>query len=118
MSHLVLAKSWSLPVLEKIINPTSASQRIDNSFAFLSNPFLLFEKVTCLLVELSIRRITIFPLPIFLSFYKSNLLKLGFSPFQFKYQQLPNQSSTLYANFKEDYRFDHVHTTSNRSSNI
>nr|AFK48027.1 unknown [Lotus japonicus] len=35
-------------------SPTWASQRMANSLAFLINPFLLFEKVTCLLVELSI----------------------------------------------------------------
>lgn len=45
------------------MSPTSASQRMANSLAFFSRPFLLLEKVTCLLVELSILRITIFPLP-------------------------------------------------------
>ena len=54
-----------MPVQENTINPTSASQRIDSSLAFFINPFLLFEKVTCLFVELSILRIAIFPLPIF-----------------------------------------------------
>lgn len=48
-----------------MITPTSASQRIDNSLAFLSNPLLLLEKVTCRLVELSILLITILPLPIY-----------------------------------------------------
>jgi hypothetical protein len=52
-------------VLEKIMRPTSASQRMASSLAFLKIPFLRFENVTCRLVELSIRRITIFPLPIF-----------------------------------------------------
>lgn len=66
-TNLVLAKSWSLPVLEKIINPTSASQRIASSLAFFNNPLLLFENVTCRLVELSILRITIFPLPIIIT---------------------------------------------------
>ena len=49
------------------MTPTSASQRIASSFAFFNNPFLRFENVTCLLVELSILLITIFPLPIPLS---------------------------------------------------
>jgi hypothetical protein len=43
-----------LPVEEKTISATSASQRIDNSSAFLNNPFLLLEKVTCLAAVLSI----------------------------------------------------------------
>lgn len=60
----MLENSWSLPVLEKIITPTSASHKIASSFAFFSNPLLLFENVTCLLVELSILLITILPLPI------------------------------------------------------
>lgn len=62
--YLELAKSQSFPVLEKIITPTSASHKIASSFAFFSKPFLRFENVTCLLVELSILLITIFPLPI------------------------------------------------------
>jgi len=63
-------------VLENTINPTSASQRIDSSLAFFTNPLLLLENVTWRLVELSILRITIFPLPIFLN-QTQNLL-LGF----------------------------------------
>lgn len=63
-TYLELAKSESLPVLEKIMTPTSASQRIASSFAFFSRPFRLFENVTCLLVESSIFSIAIFPLPI------------------------------------------------------
>jgi hypothetical protein len=51
-------------VLEKIMRPTSASQSMASSLAFLKIPFRRLEKVTCRLVELSIRRITIFPLPI------------------------------------------------------
>lgn len=51
-------------MLEKIITPTSASHKIASSFAFFSKPFLRFENVTCLLVELSILLITILPLPI------------------------------------------------------
>ena len=46
------------------MTPTSASHRIASSLAFFSSPFLLLENVTCLLVELSILLITIFPLPI------------------------------------------------------
>jgi len=38
-----------------------------SSLAFLKIPFRRLEKVTCRLVELSILRITIFPLPISLS---------------------------------------------------
>jgi hypothetical protein len=53
-ADLVLANSYSFAVLEKITRPTSASHRIASSFAFLISPFRLFEKVTCLLVELSI----------------------------------------------------------------
>ncbi|CAA6657826.1 unnamed protein product [Spirodela intermedia] len=46
------------------MTPTSASQRMASSFAFFSSPLRRLEKVTCRLVELSILRITIFPLPI------------------------------------------------------
>jgi len=46
------------------MRPTSASQRMASSLAFLKIPFRRLEKVTCRLVELSILRITIFPLPI------------------------------------------------------
>ena len=49
------------------MRPTSASQRMASSLAFLKIPFRRLEKVTCRLVELSILRITIFPLPISLS---------------------------------------------------
>jgi len=51
-------------VLEKMTSPTSASQRMESSLAFLKIPFRRLEKVTCRLVELSIRRITILPRPI------------------------------------------------------
>lgn len=64
-------------MLEKIISPTSASQSIDNSLAFLSSPVLRFEKVTCLLVELSILRITIFPLPISLALYSFEISRVS-----------------------------------------
>jgi len=46
------------------MSATSASQRTDNSKAFLSSPFLLLEKVTCLLVAFSILFIWVFPLTI------------------------------------------------------
>lgn len=52
--NLELEKSKSLPVEEKTIRPISASQRVESSWAFLINPLLLFEKVTCLAVILSI----------------------------------------------------------------
>lgn len=64
LSNLVLEYSYNLPVLETMIRPTSASHKIPNSFAFFKSPFLRLEKVTCLLVVLSILLITIFPLPI------------------------------------------------------
>lgn len=50
-----------------MISATSASQRTDSSKAFLSSPFLRFEKVTCLLVAFSMRFIWVFPLTIFSS---------------------------------------------------
>lgn len=58
-----LEYSKSLPVLEKIMSPSSASQRTDNSWTFLSRPPLRLEKVTCLLVVFSILLISIFPRP-------------------------------------------------------
>ena len=63
-SNLVLAKSYRRPVLEKTMRPTSASQRMASSLAFLNSPLRRFEKVTCRLVALSILLISIFPLPI------------------------------------------------------
>lgn len=53
-TYLELENWKSLPVEEKTISATSASQRIDSSSAFLNNPFLLLEKVTCLAAVLSI----------------------------------------------------------------
>lgn len=50
-----------------MMTATSASHRTDNSLAFLINPFLLLEKVTCLLFKFSIFLISIFPLPMFFS---------------------------------------------------
>lgn len=78
--NLVLEKSWRRPVLEKMMRATSASQRMASSFAFLMSPFRRFEKVTCLLVLLSIRRITIFPLPISPSLFLSSLQYLVIYP--------------------------------------
>lgn len=63
-TYLQLENSKSLPVFEKTITPTSASQRTASSRAFLSNPALLFENVTCLLFTFSIFFISIFPRPI------------------------------------------------------
>ena len=51
-------------MLEKMTSPTSASQRMASSLAFLKIPFRRLENVTCRLVELSIRRMTILPRPI------------------------------------------------------
>jgi hypothetical protein len=55
----VLAKWKSLPVAEKTTRPTSASQRMESSSAFLNSPRRLLEKVTCLAARLSILRIAI-----------------------------------------------------------
>ncbi|CAA6664352.1 unnamed protein product [Spirodela intermedia] len=49
-----------------MINPTSASQSMASSFAFLNRPLRRFEKVTCLAVLLSIFLILIFPLAMLL----------------------------------------------------
>jgi len=65
--NLLLAYSYSRPRFEKTIRATSASQSTDNSYAFLSKPFLRLQKVTCRLVVFSILLISIFPLPVFLS---------------------------------------------------
>jgi hypothetical protein len=46
---------------------TSASQRTESSYAFLSSPFLLLANVTCLLILFSIRLSSTLPLPISLS---------------------------------------------------
>jgi len=51
-----------------MMSATSASQRTESSKAFLSSPFLLFEKVTCLLESFSILFIWAFPLTIFVDF--------------------------------------------------
>lgn len=59
-----LENSKSFPVLEKMITATSASQRIESSWAFLRSPFRLLENVTCLLFAFSILLISILPLPI------------------------------------------------------
>ncbi|CAA6672788.1 unnamed protein product [Spirodela intermedia] len=57
-------KNRSLPVEEKTITPTSASQSMASSSAFLNRPLLRFEKVTCLVVVFSIFLIFIFSLTI------------------------------------------------------
>ncbi|CAA6670099.1 unnamed protein product [Spirodela intermedia] len=56
--------SFIFPLSEKTMRPIWASQRTESSWAFLSSPFLLFEKVTCLLIGFSIFLISIFPRPI------------------------------------------------------
>lgn len=61
---LELEYSKSLPVAEKMIRATSASQRTESSSAFLKIPLRLLEKVTCLAVALSIFLIWIFSLAI------------------------------------------------------
>ena len=57
------AKSWSLPLSEKTISATSASQSTASSRAFLARPRSRFEKVTCRLTLFSIRRTTTLPRP-------------------------------------------------------
>lgn len=49
---------------EKTIRAISTSQRVDNSWAFLKSPLLLFEKVTCLAAKFSIFLIWVFCLTI------------------------------------------------------
>nr|AFK35727.1 unknown [Medicago truncatula] len=51
---LKLEYSKSFPVEEEMMRATSASHKTESSSAFLINPLLLFEKVTCLAVEFSI----------------------------------------------------------------
>ncbi|KAJ0860814.1 hypothetical protein HanRHA438_Chr13g0627691 [Helianthus annuus] len=46
-----------------MMRPTSASQRTDSSYAFLSKPFRRFEKVTCRFILFSIRFSSTLPLP-------------------------------------------------------
>lgn len=62
---LELQYSKSLPVEEKMIRATSASQRTESSSAFLKSPLRRLENVTCLAVALSIFLIWIFSLAIF-----------------------------------------------------
>uniref|UniRef100_A0A2P2K013 Uncharacterized protein n=2 Tax=Rhizophora mucronata TaxID=61149 RepID=A0A2P2K013_RHIMU len=73
MAYLELEYSKSLPVAEKIMRATSASQRTESSAAFLKSPRLLLEKVTCLAVMLSIFLILIFSLAIAASFSRTFL---------------------------------------------
>jgi len=63
-THPELENSKSLPVLEKTMTATSESHRMESSCAFLNKPVLRLEKVTCLLLALSILLISIFPRPI------------------------------------------------------
>jgi len=60
-----LEYSKSLPLVEKIMRATSASQSTEISCAFFNKPDLLFEKVTCLLILFSILFNCTLPLPIF-----------------------------------------------------
>ena len=55
-----------MPLEEKIMRASSASQRTESSKAFLRSPFRRFENVTCRLVAFSILLIWVFPLTIFL----------------------------------------------------
>jgi len=62
--HGSLEYSKSLPLVEKTMRATSASQSTEISWAFLSKPDLLFENVTCLLILFSILFNCTLPLPI------------------------------------------------------
>jgi hypothetical protein len=55
---LELANWESLPVAEKTMSETSASQSTESSSAFLNSPRRRFENVTCRAAALSIRRIS------------------------------------------------------------
>ena len=57
------AKSWSLPLSEKMSSATSASQSTASSRAFFASPRRRFEKVTCRLTLFSIRRTSTLPRP-------------------------------------------------------
>jgi len=57
------AKSWSLPLSEKMSSATSASQSTASSRAFFASPRRRFEKVTCRLTMFSIRRTSTLPRP-------------------------------------------------------
>ena len=61
--YSVLPNSESFPRLEKMIRATSASHSTESSKAFLSKPFLRFEKVTWRLILFSILSNTTLPLP-------------------------------------------------------
>jgi len=63
-THPELENSKSLPVFENTMTATSESQRMESSWAFLNKPVRRLEKVTCLLLALSILLISIFPRPI------------------------------------------------------
>ena len=63
--HGSLEYSKSLPLVEKTMRATSASQSTEISCAFLSKPDLLFENVTCLLILFSILFNSTLPLPIY-----------------------------------------------------
>lgn len=65
--------SKSLPLVEKTIKATSASQSTEISCAFLSSPDLLFEKVTCLLILFSILFSWTLPLPMTLINFPTDL---------------------------------------------
>ena len=62
--HGGLEYSYILPLAEKTMTPTCASQRMASSFAFLSSPIRLLEKVTWRLVVFSIFLSSTFPRPI------------------------------------------------------
>uniref|UniRef100_A0A803RAW1 Uncharacterized protein n=1 Tax=Cannabis sativa TaxID=3483 RepID=A0A803RAW1_CANSA len=55
--------SESLPLVEKTIKATSASQSTEISCAFFNNPERRFENVTCLLILFSILFISTRPRP-------------------------------------------------------
>ena len=82
-----LEYSKSLPLVEKTMRATSASQSTEISCAFFSKPDLLLEKVTCLLILFSILFNCTLPLPISLTICIINLISYLFS--SPKYQLFP-----------------------------
>lgn len=69
--HESVEYSKSLPLVEKTINATSASQSTEISCAFFNNPDLRFENVTCLLILFSILLSWTLPLPM-----KTRMMKI------------------------------------------
>ena len=101
-----LEYSKSFPLWEKTITATSASHKTEISLAFFSNPVLLLEKVTCLLILFSMRFNWTLPLPMFdflLLFYVFSFLSffffsLSFLPLICSSENKPKQANFLSEN--------------------